>query len=79
MLFEAMTEQYGIDHDKFTYTAIFWACWTCGEWQEAAGYFDRMERDGCKPDCVIYTTLIRMYEAHNQDHKAMQILERMSS
>lgn len=79
IFFESMEPQYGVEPDKYAYAAIFWACWTCGEWQRAVKYIDRMEMAGCTPDSVIYTTLINMYEANGQIDKAMQVLERMGS
>lgn len=72
-----MEPLYGIKPDKYAYTAIFWACWTCGECQRAVDYIERMEVVGCKPDSVIYTTLINMYEANGEVDKAMEVLERM--
>lgn len=77
--FDSMMPQYGVKPDKYAYTAIFWACWTCGEWQRAADYMENMESAGCTPDTLVYTTLITMYEAHGEVDKAMEILKRMGN
>jgi pentatricopeptide repeat protein len=79
LFFETMEPLYGLKPDKYAYAAIFWACWTSGEWQRAVAYIEKMEVAGCTPDSVIYTTLINMYEANGQFDEAMRVLERMGN
>jgi len=79
LLFETMEPQYGVKPDKYAFLAVFWACWTCGKWQQAAAYIVKMEAAGYVPDNVIYTTLINMYEANGQIEEAMETLERMEN
>lgn len=80
LFFETMEPLYGIRPDKYAYTAVFWACWTCGEWRRAVEYIERMESAGCQPDTVIYTTLIHMYEANGELGTATELLfERLAT
>ncbi|CAI7903952.1 unnamed protein product [Closterium sp. NIES-54] len=76
--FEAMPK-LGVVPDKYTYTALLWACGACGQWQRAEEIFSRMKRQGCVPDGVTYRTLIESYEMNGEWDKSMEVLEDMNS
>eukprot|EP00850_Spirogloea_muscicola_P014498 SM000104S09368 [mRNA] locus=s104:334929:337863:- [translate_table: standard] len=77
--FEAMKDKYHILPDKYTYTALLWACGFCKKWKLAGPVLSEMKRSGCVPDGVTYTTLINTYEKNGRWDEAMDILERMQA
>eukprot|EP00850_Spirogloea_muscicola_P010011 SM000057S18441 [mRNA] locus=s57:727047:729948:+ [translate_table: standard] len=77
--FEATKDKYHILPDKYTYTALLWACGFCNKWKLAGPVLSEMKRSGCVPDGVTYTTLINTYEKNGRWDEAMDILEKMQT
>ena len=70
---------FGVVPDKYTFTALLWACGVCGHWQQAPKIFSRMKELGIVPDDKAYNTLIQTYETHGQWELAIQALDDMNN
>ena len=68
---------YKVVPDKFTFTALLWACGYAGKWEEAEEVFGQMKRIGCCPDGVTYTTWINTLERNGKWEEALEVFENM--